>query len=233
MPERTIAFILTGAGGTASAVAITDFLGQALLPAVQLPSGTYTVNAYFAGTIPFPPRAAPDHPRPCLRAVLRHQRDGDFLLAQWAAVIRNEINVAAGGPVTPATGYLRDAVNALDKAFDTANWVDGNHLTKIKGNLVYDQIEIAVAKLMAVAKLTTISTSLRDHVQPWIDSLVGEARDLAAIAIREATGPGVNQAKLADAKARFDLAKTNEASRPDLAVDLYGQSWNKAVDARP
>ena len=54
VPERTIAFIITGPGGPAAATAITDFLGQALLPAVQLPAGTYSVTAYFAGTIPFP-----------------------------------------------------------------------------------------------------------------------------------------------------------------------------------
>ncbi len=54
LSERTVAFILTGPGGPASTTAITDFLGRASLPKVALPAGTYTVKAYFSGTIPFP-----------------------------------------------------------------------------------------------------------------------------------------------------------------------------------
>jgi CSLREA domain-containing protein len=49
--EKTVFFVLTGSGGSASKAVITDFAGRAVLGGVDLPHGSYTVKAYFSGTI--------------------------------------------------------------------------------------------------------------------------------------------------------------------------------------
>jgi CSLREA domain-containing protein len=49
--EKTVFFILTGSEGSYSTSVITDYAGRAPLGKVPLPRGTYTVNAYFGGTI--------------------------------------------------------------------------------------------------------------------------------------------------------------------------------------
>jgi hypothetical protein len=52
LAEQTVFFVVSGSGGTYSVAVITDYLGRAALGNIPLPNGTYTVNAYFNGTIP-------------------------------------------------------------------------------------------------------------------------------------------------------------------------------------
>jgi hypothetical protein len=49
--EQSVFFVLSGAGQTYATTSITDFAGRAALPSVPLPIGTYTLKAYFGGTI--------------------------------------------------------------------------------------------------------------------------------------------------------------------------------------
>jgi len=57
--ERTVIIVVMGTGGSYALPSITDFLGRAPLGPVSLPSGNYTVSAYFAGTVPLPPPNLP------------------------------------------------------------------------------------------------------------------------------------------------------------------------------
>ncbi|HYT59935.1 MAG TPA: HYR domain-containing protein, partial [Haliangiales bacterium] len=57
--ERTVFFLVTNPAASYSLAAITDFNGRAALGPVPLPDGTYSVKAYFNGTIPLPPPNAP------------------------------------------------------------------------------------------------------------------------------------------------------------------------------
>ena len=52
--DRTIIFIGSGQSGSFAQTAKTNFNGQAVLGIVTWPAGTYSVRAYFAGTIPLP-----------------------------------------------------------------------------------------------------------------------------------------------------------------------------------
>jgi hypothetical protein len=52
---KSVFFIVHNSTHTFATSAITDFRGNALLGAVPLPVGTYTVDAYFMGTIPLNP----------------------------------------------------------------------------------------------------------------------------------------------------------------------------------
>lgn len=52
--ERTVVFVLEGPVA-ATAVGITDFNGRAALGPVALPDGTYSVSAYFGGSLELPP----------------------------------------------------------------------------------------------------------------------------------------------------------------------------------
>jgi hypothetical protein len=52
--ERTVLFVVAGPNGSCGVPVITDLNGRAPLGPVPLPAGTYTVTAYFNGTIPLP-----------------------------------------------------------------------------------------------------------------------------------------------------------------------------------
>ncbi len=52
--EKTVFFVITGDNGSYAEAIITDFAGRAVLTAVPLPVGEYTVDVYFGGTIPLP-----------------------------------------------------------------------------------------------------------------------------------------------------------------------------------
>jgi hypothetical protein len=52
--EKTLFFVISGAGGTHSAAIISDFAGRAVLGDVPLPAGTYNVAVYFSGNVPLP-----------------------------------------------------------------------------------------------------------------------------------------------------------------------------------
>jgi hypothetical protein len=49
--EKTIFFVITGAGGSFSQAVITDYSGRAVLGNLPLPPGEYTVQASFSGVI--------------------------------------------------------------------------------------------------------------------------------------------------------------------------------------
>jgi hypothetical protein len=51
---ESVAMIVSGTNGSYSAVLTTDIAGQVDLGLIPLPAGSYTLNAYFAGTIPAP-----------------------------------------------------------------------------------------------------------------------------------------------------------------------------------
>ena len=51
LAEETMFFVVTGVSGSQSVAVITDFAGQAALENVNLPFGSYTVTAYFSGSI--------------------------------------------------------------------------------------------------------------------------------------------------------------------------------------
>lgn len=50
--EKAVIFVISGAGGAFSQVAITDYAGRASIGQLPLPVGTYNVNVYFSGSIP-------------------------------------------------------------------------------------------------------------------------------------------------------------------------------------
>jgi hypothetical protein len=52
--QKTVFFVVQGNGSSFSTSTITDYAGQGFLDAAPLPGGSYTVDAYFAGTIPLP-----------------------------------------------------------------------------------------------------------------------------------------------------------------------------------
>ncbi|MEK7325430.1 MAG: Ig-like domain-containing protein, partial [Chloroflexota bacterium] len=51
LAEETVFFVITGESGSQSVAVITDYAGRAVLSDVSLPFGSYTVNAYFSGSI--------------------------------------------------------------------------------------------------------------------------------------------------------------------------------------
>jgi len=55
LPEQGVLFVVEGPGGTRVVSSITDFNGRAALGMVDLPDGTYTVNAYFGQAVQPPP----------------------------------------------------------------------------------------------------------------------------------------------------------------------------------
>ncbi|MBI3745680.1 MAG: choice-of-anchor C family protein [Chloroflexi bacterium] len=56
--QRTLYFVVSGGGGSWTTMALTDYLGRALVGAIPLPAGGYTITAYFNGSIPLLPSQA-------------------------------------------------------------------------------------------------------------------------------------------------------------------------------
>ena len=54
IPEATVFFVVYNPSATYATSVITDFAGRAPLGRLLLPAGSYTVDAYFSGTIPLP-----------------------------------------------------------------------------------------------------------------------------------------------------------------------------------
>ncbi|MCL4266832.1 MAG: CSLREA domain-containing protein [Anaerolineae bacterium] len=50
--EKSVVFVINGAGGAHSQATITDYAGRASLGQLPLPPGEYSVNVYFSGSIP-------------------------------------------------------------------------------------------------------------------------------------------------------------------------------------
>ncbi len=49
VPERTVVFVVAGAGSEFREAVITNHAGEAILDNLALPAGDYTVTAYFGG----------------------------------------------------------------------------------------------------------------------------------------------------------------------------------------
>jgi hypothetical protein len=52
--EKTVFFVLNHGGESYAASVITNYVGVATLPDMQLPAGEYQVSAYFSGVVPLP-----------------------------------------------------------------------------------------------------------------------------------------------------------------------------------
>jgi predicted extracellular nuclease len=118
----------------------------------------------------------------------------------------------------------------LDKALDLSLWRDASHPDPKKGGNVFSGLSEAVAQLRALQndKKSIISPAV---LQTFINQLYSSSRELASIAIGDATAAGGNTSKALDelAKADADFAAGKYAS----AVDHCGNAWNEALIALP
>ncbi|MBI3242468.1 MAG: CSLREA domain-containing protein [Chloroflexi bacterium] len=162
--QKTIFFVVTGLGGNYATSVITDFAGRAPLGSVPLPPGSYTVRAFFGGTIPVPGNPITlDDPRynsSSATGALTHlspfpangvldnfnRRNGRLRAPHkpWHGseglggyqIINKQVDVVGGGPI-----YWRNnpKFGANQEAYITFKKVDGDGieqdlLLKVQGN---------------------------------------------------------------------------------------------------
>ncbi|MEQ1923750.1 MAG: Ig-like domain-containing protein [Pyrinomonadaceae bacterium] len=121
---------------------------------------------------------------------------------------------------------LKDAIKKLEKSLENGLWAaDGNHLNCDHGNKVFGRERSAVKRLMAMIADTGTSNIPNTTIMRWINVLVGVDRELAQIAVSEAT---VSASVRAAAQAQIiegdnDVADGNF----DKAITHYKRAWKK------
>jgi hypothetical protein len=105
---------------------------------------------------------------------------------------------------------LTDALAALDRALEAANWDDGVRLDADEGRAVFD------ATIRAVKELRKIDTTWAEDA---IDSIVVLGRLIAQVAVDEA--PAGHEKD----KAIAELARGDAAANPDQALEHYRKAW--------
>lgn len=123
---------------------------------------------------------------------------------------------------------LDDAIKHLERSLPSDFWVDETHLTLRHGDKVFHEAREAVHKLVELMK--DKKSSLSDALlQGFIDRIVGAARLLAEIAIRD--GRALGQNPKAIEKAEKEFAKANDEladGKPENAIEHYLHAWRHA-----
>ena len=124
---------------------------------------------------------------------------------------------------------LDEALAKLTEALDPKYWrVDGNHLQPDDGKKSFEKARDAVKKLSEVAKNPPYDALLRSS----IIALVGANRELAQIAIGDASSQNGKEKEIAEANK--ELGKGDEyrdAGKFGDAVDHYKKAWEHALKA--
>ncbi len=126
---------------------------------------------------------------------------------------------------------LRDAIHRLNDSLRSANWVDGNHLQTIRGSRVFADDAEAVQDLQSALKSRRPPFPVTT-LPGLISQLVAADRLLAVVAISDATTAGGDTRQLAQARSELAKGDALATSRPDAAVDHYGNAWQDAQNAR-
>lgn len=129
----------------------------------------------------------------------------------------------------PDQGKLKDVVKEITASLDSSRWLDDLHLSKTKGQEVFDHEKIAMQRLMDLLKGSSIPDTA---IQPIIDDLLNADRILAQTAIDDAIAAGGKPAKITQAQNEMALAASEAAAgRYDHAIDHYKAAWKRAQDA--
>ena len=114
---------------------------------------------------------------------------------------------------------IRDAINDIDRSLDPSLWLDASHLTR-KGEQVFAAEGDAVGELMDIRNPSAA-------IRQAIDRLVAVDRELARIAIADATATHGRASELATAQLEMAQGdKWRGLSQGDHAIQEYGEAWH-------
>jgi hypothetical protein len=120
---------------------------------------------------------------------------------------------------------IRSAIAHIQRSLAARYWRDATHL-KSGGKRVFAEEKLAVDKLKAIKRPGAAITNV-------IGTLVRADRLLAQRAISEATAARGNARKLAQARTEMSKAATElRKKHPGLAIEHYGNAWDKARQSR-
>ena len=125
------------------------------------------------------------------------------------------------------TELIRHVIDSLDPTY----WNGTIRLTS-KGDKVFDREKDATQKLKELlnSKKSNIPDAL---LLGWINTLINVDKQLAQVAIKDATNtPGADAKKLADAaKSMAEGADNLSKGKYPQAIDDYRNAWKKAMEA--
>jgi hypothetical protein len=208
---KTVLVTLTGPV-TEVVPVVTDGDGLAALPPLDLPYGTYTVSASFAGDDRYEPSSATG-----ASVTVAAQ-------ARLAALVAQLRLLAAGADARDAK-RINDAIKAIESAFARSSWTGPLSLDRKGGGKVFDDLSKAAKKLAEVANPPPGVLAARTVV-------ADVARQVAVLAIVEAYAVGGTPKRISEAERNLTRGATElAAGRFDKAIDRYGDAWKKAQDA--
>ena len=138
------------------------------------------------------------------------------------------------GALLPAGGKkvtkrIEKAIDRLEQALDSKNWVNGFSLDDKDGKKFFDRAQQAVKEL---AKIVEDGEPEAAAAQAAIDDIVAVSATLAANAIAIAQGNGAEQSKIDKALTEMDKAGDDlDDGKADKAIEHYRKAWDGVTKA--
>lgn len=124
---------------------------------------------------------------------------------------------------------LLAAANQIASSLAPALWVDDFHLGP-KSESVFKFEKTAAQNLL---KVVATGGAIAVQAQNAINELVAVDKEIAQLAIDEATSGGGDPKTIAQANAQMTAAQQAlTAGRPDTAIDKYKKAWQSAIKSR-
>jgi hypothetical protein len=209
LQQKAVTFTVTGSGVSRTLVAVTDFLGgRASLPPLDLPAGSYTVSAAYAGSAEYGATQAGPVP------LVIGGRERLAALSQQLRALLPDLNRTQQRTVT-------QAITAIDRALAPGRWRSPTQPGDVAGVAIYADLSIAIARLQAVRPSVPA-------VDDAIAVILSTGRAIAADRIA-AVAAGPNRANLL-LQAQRELARGDDiaATDPATAMVRYGGAWSLA-----
>ena len=138
------------------------------------------------------------------------------------------------GSVTNSTdaSKLTDAINHLDNALLSRNWLDDLHpVPGTRGEKVFSEEKAATARLKELRNTNHSGISVFEF-QHHIDGVVRGNREVPNVAIGEAIERSGIQSKINSAMSELRKGDAEAMKdHPDKAIDHYKNSWKYALSS--
>jgi hypothetical protein len=212
---KSVTATATGIGGAAVAGAFSfTYNGSPTAPTLP---GTYAVVASFTS-------ANPNYANTTGTGTLTIGGLRDDLQAQVNAIVA----LRDGTTNKQDVDRLNAAITSLGEALEPDQWLDSIHATAADGDGIFSNGKDAVTKLLLILK-DSQSSIAPAALQPIVNRIVTDLRQLALTAINDAAARGANVDK-----ARTELAAGDgdiQAGQYESGIDHYRNAWRVAVKA--
>jgi hypothetical protein len=145
------------------------------------------------------------------------------------SVLDRLIALRADNRMKPDKDKLNDAIEHLGKSLATNLWRDTTHLQPKDGEKVFQEEKETVHKLEELIK--NKKSSIPDAtLQSLVADLIKADRQLAALAIIEASAAGADSKTIQRAMSEFNKANSEaSAGKSESAIEHYRNAWKEVV----